>query len=271
MNILLMLGFLVFGWTTCSWAELKTQLIEYQQGDAVLEGYLAYDDSFPDKRPGILVVHEWMGLNDYAKLRADMLAKLGYVAFAADIYGKGIRPQTAQAAGKESAKYKNDLPLLRARAQAALDVLKSQSRVDPWRLAAIGYCFGGTTVLELARSGAELKGVVSFHGGLSTPTPEDAGKIKAEILALHGADDPFVPQKEVSAFVKEMKQAKVKFRLIQYRGVVHGFTNPANKGELPGAKYNAEADQKSWQAMRKFLERKLSLKEAKHEETPKNT
>jgi dienelactone hydrolase len=238
-------------------AELKTQTVDYKQGDTPLEGYLAYDDQFTGQRPGILVVHEWMGLNDYAKSRANQLAKLGYVAFAPDIYGKGVRPTNPQDAGAEAGKYKGDRTLLRSRVQAGLEVLKSQSNVNGSRLGAIGYCFGGTTVLELARSGADVKAIVSFHGGLSTPTPEDAKNIKAELLILHGADDPFVKPDEVAAFEKEMAAANVKYTLVKYPGAMHGFTNPANTGELPGALYNAEADQKSWQAMEKFLARAL--------------
>ncbi len=238
-----------------AWAALKTQDVEYTQDKAVLQGYLTYDDQFTGKRPGIVVAHEWMGLNDYAKMRADMLARLGYVAFAVDIYGKGVRPTTAPEAKEESSKFKNDRALLRARGVAGLDVLKSRPNVDITRLAAIGYCFGGTTVLELARSGADLKGIVTFHGGLSTPTPQDAKNIKPEVLVLHGADDPFVSEEEVKAFEQEMKTAGVRYQLIKYPGAVHGFTNPANKGELPGALYNAEADKKSWKEMQRFLKR----------------
>ncbi|MBF0486322.1 MAG: dienelactone hydrolase family protein [Candidatus Omnitrophica bacterium] len=241
--------------TTYAWAGLRTQSIEYKEGNTVLEGYLSYDDQFTGKRPGVLVAHEWTGLNDYVKMRADMLARLGYVAFAADIYGKGVRPQTVAEASAESSKYKNDRKLLRDRALAGLEALKAQPNVDSSQLAAIGYCFGGTAVLELARSGADLKGVVTFHGGLSTPAPEDAKAIKAQILVLHGEDDPFVPPPEVATFEKEMTGANVKFRIIKYPGAVHGFTNPANKGELKGALYNAEADKQSWEEMHVFLDR----------------
>ena len=241
------------GMTSPAWAALKTQLVEYKQGEAVLEGYMSYDDTFTGKRPGILVVHEWKGLNNYAKMRADMLAKLGYVAFAADIYGKGIRPQTVADAGALAGKYKADRPLLRARVNAALDVLKANPNVDPGKLAAIGYCFGGTSVLELARSGADVKGIVSFHGGLSSPTPQDAQNIKAKVLALHGAADPFVKADEVAAFEKEMKDANVNYRLIKYPGAMHGFTNPDNKNVPPGVLYNEAADKASWKEMKEFF------------------
>lgn len=256
MRIILLLSFIV-GMTTCSWAELKTKNIEYLQGDTVLEGYLSYDDHFTGKRPGVLVAHEWMGLNDYARMRADMLARLGFIAFAVDIYGKDIHPKNVQEAGAESSRYKNNRLLLQERIKAGLVVLKGLPDVDPSRLAAIGYCFGGTAVLELARSGADIKGVVSFHGGLSNPIPQDAANIKGEVLVLQGADDPFVPPREVEAFEQEMKEAKVRYQLIKYPGALHGFTNPANTGELKGALYNAQADTKSWSEMQHFLERVL--------------
>jgi dienelactone hydrolase len=182
-----------------------------------------------------------------------MLAQLGYVAFAADIYGKGIRPQTTPEAGAMAGKFKADRALLRARVNVALDVLKAAPNVDLNNLAAIGYCFGGTAVLELARSGADVKGIVSFHGGLSSPTPQDAQNIKAKILVLHGADDPFVKADEVAAFEKEMTDARVNYRLIKYPGAMHGFTNPDNQNVPPGALYNEAADKASWIEMQKFF------------------
>ena len=235
-------------------AELRTETVEYKQGDATLEGWLAYDTSFTGKRPGILVVHQWKGLSDYEKRRAGMLAKLGYVAFCADIYGKAIRPQTTQDAGAQAGKYKGDRQLLRARVNAGLDTLKKNELVDPKRVAAIGYCFGGTTVIELARSGAELKGVVSFHGGLDSPTPADGKNIKCKILACHGADDPFVPAKDLAAFEDEMRSAKVDWQLVKYGGAVHSFTDWGMDGKaLPGAQYNEAADKRSWEAMKEFF------------------
>ena len=183
-----------------------------------------------------------------------MLAKLGYVAFCADIYGKAIRPQTTQDAGAQAGKYKGDRQLLRARVNAGLDTLKKNELVDPKRVAAIGYCFGGTTVIELARSGAELKGVVSFHGGLDSPTPADGKNIKCKILACHGADDPFVPAKDLAAFEDEMRSAKVDWQLVKYGGAVHSFTDWGMDGKaLPGAQYNEAADKRSWEAMKEFF------------------
>jgi dienelactone hydrolase len=250
----LLASMIVFaGLMSPAWAALKTEAVDYKQGDAVLEGYLSYDDSFKGKRPGILVVHEWKGLNAYAKRRADMLAQLGYVAFAADIYGKGVHPDTVADAAAMSGKFKADRALLRARVNVALDVLQAAPNVDTTQLAAVGYCFGGTTVLELARSGADIKGIVVFHGGLSTPTPQDAKNIKAKVLALQGADDPFVKADEMAAFEKEMKDAGVNYRLIKYPGAMHGFTNPDNQNVPPGALYNEAADKASWIEMQKFF------------------
>ncbi|MBI5444778.1 MAG: dienelactone hydrolase family protein [Deltaproteobacteria bacterium] len=235
-------------------AAVKTEVVEYQDGDQTCEGFLAYDDAVKSRRPGIVVVHEWMGLGDYAKGRAKQLAELGYVAFAADIYGKGIRAKDAKEAGQLAGKYKGDLPLLRSRARAAFDPLAKNGRVDAASLFAIGYCFGGTTVLELARSGAPLAGVVSFHGGLSTKDPADAKSIKGRVLVLHGAADPYVPPAEVAAFQKEMTDAKVDWQMVFYSGAVHSFTNPGSGNDpSKGAAYDAKADRRSWEAMKAFF------------------
>ncbi len=236
-------------------AAVETKTVEYRQGDTRMVGYLAYPKDAAGSLPGVLVVHEWLGLNDYAKHRAEQLAELGYIALAADIYGDGKIAADVKEAGKLAGTYKSDRPLLRARVAAALAALKAQPGVVPDKIAAIGYCFGGTTVLELARSGANVAGVVSFHGGLDTPTPQDAKNIHAKVLALHGADDPYVPADQVAAFESEMRQGGVDWQLIAYGGAVHGFTNPANGGDnSKGAAYNAAADARSWAAMRYFFE-----------------
>ena len=235
-------------------AELRTQAVVYKQGDTTLEGYLAYDTAFTGKRAGVLVVHQWLGLTDYEKHRAEMLAKLGYVAFCADIYGQGVRPQNTQEAGGQAGKYKSDRALLRARVNAGLDVLEKNELVDTKRVAAIGYCFGGTTVIELARSGADIAGVVSFHGGLDSPTPADGRNIKCKILACHGADDPFEKPEDLTAFEKELHDAKVDWRLILYGGAVHSFTQPmAGNDNSKGAAYNERADRRSWEDMKMFF------------------
>jgi len=234
-------------------AKLVTKTVEYKQGDTTLEGYLAYDDSFTGRRPGVLVVHQWMGLTDYEQNRAVMLANLGYVAFCADIYGKGIRPQNYKDAGAEATKYKTDRALLRLRVNAGLAELRQNELVDTNRIAAIGYCFGGTTVIELARSGAVLNGIVSFHGGLDSPVPADGKNIQCKVLVCHGADDPFEKPEDLAAFEKEMRAANVDWRLIMYGGAVHSFTQPMADGSMPGAKYNERADKRSWQDMKQFF------------------
>jgi dienelactone hydrolase len=235
-------------------AEIKTRTIEYRQGDTVLEGFLAYDTAGPARKPGVLIVHEWTGLGPYVKSRAEQLARLGYVAFAADIYGKGVRPNNPKDAGATAAIYKNDRTLLRERVNAGLEELRRQQGIDSGRIAAIGYCFGGTTVLELARSGADVKGIVSFHGGLDTPSPQDAKNIRSKVLALHGADDPYVPAEQVKAFEDEMRGGNVDWQLVKYSKAVHSFTNPdAGNDNSKGAAYNAEADRRSWEEMKSFF------------------
>jgi dienelactone hydrolase len=234
-------------------AKIVTQVIDYKQGDTTLEGYLAYDDSISGKRPGVLIVHQWLGLTDYEKHRAEQLAQLGYVAFCADIYGKGIRPKNVGEAGAEATKYKSDRALLRARVNAGLDELKKNKLVDPKRIAAIGYCFGGTTVIELALSGADVAGVVSFHGGLDAPNPADAKNIKCKVLALAGADDPFQNPNDLAAFEQEMRDAKVDWEITFYGNAVHAFTQPNPGFVNAGAKYNEKADKRSWQAMKDFF------------------
>lgn len=249
------LGFataLALGQAAC--AEVQTKDVEYRDGETALQGYLAWDDAVAGPRPGVLVAHAWMGLGDYERRRARELAALGYAAFALDVYGKGVRPQNAEEAAKLSGVYKADRDLMRRRARAGLDELARQDICAGQPLAAIGYCFGGTVALELARSGAALAGVVGFHGGLATPTPEDARQIKARILVLHGADDPWVPPAEVQAFQDEMRTAGVDWQFVTYGSAVHAFTDPA-AGNDPskGAAYNAAADRRSWQAMQSFL------------------
>lgn len=235
-------------------AEIVTRHVTYSLGDATMEGYLAYDDASTDKRPGILVIHQWMGLTEYEEMRARQLAGIGYVAFAADVYGKGVRPDSRQAAAAEAGKYYADRAMLRERLAAALSELRSVPEVDRERIAAIGYCFGGTCALELARSGADLAGVVSFHGGLGTPNPEDAANIKCPILACHGAADPHVPAVEVAAFEKEMTDAGVDWYLIAFGGAVHAFTQrAAGNDPSAGVAYNAAADRRSWEAMKSFF------------------
>lgn len=238
---------------TIAFAEVKHMNIEYNLDGTRLEGYVAWDDAAKGERPGILVIHEWWGLNDFAKQKADELAKLGYVALACDMYGVGIRPKTPDEAGKAAGVLRSDRALMRARANAALVTLKKQPNVDPKKCAAIGFCFGGGAALELARSGAELSGAVSFHGNLDTPNPLDANLIKAKLLVLHGADDAFI-NPQVPAFRKEMTDAKIDWQFVEYSGAVHAFMNP-NAGNDPskGAAYHPVAARRAWKAMQDFF------------------
>lgn len=239
---------------TASLAEVRTSTVQYKEGETALEGIVAWDDAVKGRRPGILVVHEWTGVGPYVKSRAEQLAKLGYVAFCVDVYGKGVRPVGPKEAGETAGRFKEDRPLLRRRVAAGLEELRRNELADPRRIAAVGYCFGGTAVLELARSGADVAGVVSFHGGLSTPLPASAGSLKAKVLVLHGADDPFVPAAEVTGFEAEMRRASADWQLVAYGGAVHSFSNPASGSDRSkGAAYDPRADRRSWEAMLAFF------------------
>ncbi len=237
-------------------AAIKTEVVEYKDGDTVLEGFVAYDDAQSGPRPGVLVIHDWTGLQDYTKRRATMLAELGYVAFAADIYGKGVRPTETAHCAVQAGTYKSDLPLLRRRVTLGFDQLLKRKEVDAQKTAAIGYCFGGTSVLELARSGAPVKGVVSFHGGLGTTLPATAGAVKAKVLVCHGADDPYVKPAEQAAFKDEMAKAKADMEFVAYPDAVHSFTKKeAGDDKSKGNAYNEAADKKSWADMQAFFAR----------------
>jgi len=233
---------------------MKTESLEYRDGDVTLKGYVAYDDQTSRKMPGILVMPEAFGLGVNAKNRAERLAALGYVALAGDPYGDGFETSDLQEAIKLATPLMTDPAKFRARGRAGLDQLASLPQVDSSRLAVIGYCMGGTFSLELARDGAPVKGVVSFHGGLGTQSPAEAGQTKAKILVCHGADDPFVPPAQVTDFTEEMTKAGADWQLISYGGTVHSFTNPnaASVGN-PGIAYNKATDERSWQAMRNFF------------------
>jgi len=253
MKLLFLLVFLI-GCTINAEAELKKEFIEYKHGDTVLGGYLVFEDAVKGKRPGVIVVHERYGLNDYARMRAEKIAGLGYVAFAIDMYGKGIKAKNAEEAGKLAGIYRADRKLMRARANAGLEVLRKHNLVDERQIAAIGYCFGGGAALELARSGADIAGVVSFHGILDTPDPGDALNIKARVLVLHGGEDPFVKKEHVIAFQEEMRKANIDWQFVIYGGAVHGFTNPESGSDpSKGLAYNEKADKRSWEAMKLFF------------------
>ena len=238
-------------------AAVQGEEVVYRAGDTELKGYLAYDDARKGKRPGVLVVHEWWGHNAYARKRARMLAGLGYTALAVDMYGDGRQASHPEEAGQFAAEVRKNLPLEKARFDAALELLRKHPSVDPRHIAAIGYCFGGGVVLEMARAGEDLGGVVSFHGTLATANPAQPGAIKAKLLVLTGADDPFVPAEQVAQFKKEMDAAGADYRVVSYAGAKHAFTNPdadgyGKKFGLP-LEYNATADRESWQAMQEFF------------------
>jgi dienelactone hydrolase len=241
-------------------AKIVTKPIAYEHEGVKLEGYLAYDDakaSPTSKAPGVLVIPEWWGLNEYPKSRAEQLAKLGYVAFAADMYGAGVVTSDPKKAGELAGQFYGK-PLMADRAKAGLDQLLNSGLVDRSRVAAIGYCFGGATVQALAWSGAPLAGIVSFHGSLIAPSAEAAARNKAKILICHGAIDPFEKKEDIDAFKKALDDAKLDYQFIAYAGAIHAFTNPradevAKASGLKGIGYNAAADRRSWQHMRDFF------------------
>lgn len=248
---------LIFAGQVSANAKIHESPVEYSSQGVVLKGYLSYDEHLKGKRPGVLVVHEWWGHNEYARKRARMLAELGYTALAVDMYGGGKQAGHPDEAGKFSSEIMKNFDVAKARFTAALEFLKQQPTVAADRIAAIGYCFGGGVVLNMARQGSELKGVVSFHGSLAAIKPAQAGNVKAKILVLHGADDKFISPEQIEAFKQEMKTLKADFQFISYPGAIHSFTNPdadtyAKKFNLPLG-YNADADRKSWEEMKKFF------------------
>ena len=242
-------------------AKIVTKTIDYEQGGAKLQGYLAYDDAKRGTRPGILVVHEWWGLNDYIKHRAEQLAQMGYVAFAPDMYGNARvtrDPKEAQAWMTAAVQAPG---LLAARSKAGLDILRQQPQTDKKHLAAIGFCFGGGTVLQLAYSGEPLDGVVSFHGSLAPPDDTQAKQIKTSIVILHGAEDGFVKPETIDAVRKALDAAKVDWYMVSYANAVHAFTNPdADSYNIPGIAYNEKAAERSWQEMQRFFNEKFAKK-----------
>ncbi len=244
-------------WSSTSNAALHTEEVTYKAGDTELKGYLAYDNSIKGKRPGVLVVHEWWGHNTYARKRAEMLAQLGYIALAVDMYGDGKQASHPQDAQKFSSEISNNMELGKQRFTAALELLKHQRQTQANDIAAIGYCFGGAVVLQMAREGLPLDAVASFHGSLGTSSPAQAGKVNAKIMVAHGGADPFIKPEQITGFIDEMNNASANYRLHIYSGASHSFTNPdADKfGEqfkLP-LRYNKQADEESWSEMQHFL------------------
>jgi dienelactone hydrolase len=238
---------------------MKSEIIEYRDGDLMLKGFVAFDDRKVGKLPGILVNPEAFGLGPYVKSRAEQLAQLGYVALAADPFGGGAIAKDPDEAMKLSMSFLSDVAKLRARAHAGLRALAAHPQVDATRLVSIGYCLGGTFSLELARDGASLRGIVSFHGGLQTQRPAVAGQVKAKIMVCHGNDDPFVPAEHVASLIAELNEAGADWQFINYGGTVHSFTNPeADSRGLPALKYNKLSDERSWKAMLNFFDEILA-------------
>ena len=238
-------------------AEIVTREISYTQGGTVMKGMVAYDDATGAKRPGVLVVHEWWGHNDYARKRARMLAELGYTALAVDMYGDGKTADHPEDAGKFSKAVGGNPALVKARFEAALDTLKQQPTVEGDKIAAIGYCFGGSIVLGMARMGTDIDGVVSYHGSLATQTPAKQGAVKTSIRVFNGADDPFIKAEQIEAFKKEMDAAGADYKFVNYPGALHSFTNPdadsyGKKFNLPLA-YDEKADKDSWEQTQAFF------------------
>ncbi len=243
--------------TATAWGKVMGREVEYRAGETVLKGYLAENPNLKGKRPAVLVVHEWWGHNEYARKRARMLAEQGYVALAVDMFGEGKTARHPEDAGKFAAEAMKNKAVGEARFNAALDFIRKQPTVDATRIAAIGYCFGGGVVLHMARQGADLKGVASFHGSLATDTPAQPGKVKARILVFNGEDDKMIPPDQVAAFREEMARAGADFRYVGYPGIRHSFTNPdadtyAKEFNLPLA-YDRKADRDSWKQTLQFL------------------
>ena len=231
-------------------AEIRTETVEYEHDGTKLKGFLAYDDETDDPRPGVLVVHEWWGLNDYAKTRCKMLAELGYVAFALDMYGEGKTAGHPEEAAKFAGMVRENQGRWRGRALAGLEVLRSNEKVDAENCAAIGYCFGGATVLQLAYAHALVKGVVSFHGALPAATAEEAAGVEAAVLICHGSADSFVPPDQVKACLDPLEAAGVDYTFMAFSGAKHAFSNPdADARGMGGLKYDPKADARSWAAM----------------------
>lgn len=239
-------------------AEIQTKKIAYKDGDTALEGTLAWDDASTGKRPGVLVVHEWWGLDDYARDRAKQLAGMGYVAFALDMYGKGKLTEHPAEAREMATAMRSNMDGWRKRALAGLDVLKGQDVVDPTRLAAIGYCFGGSTCLQLAYAGAPLKAVATFHAALPMPTKDDVAKIKPKIAVFHGAKDAFIPEMQIKKFREALDAGEISYEFVPYEGAVHSFTVPgADKRGIEGMKYDKKADEDSWKRMQELFRETL--------------
>ena len=255
--VLIVAGVLTIANAAVAAHKIMGRNVEYTAGGITMKGYLVYDENIQGKQPGVLVVHEWWGQNTYVRKRARMLARLGYIALALDMYGEGKTAQHPDDAGKFASEVMKNFPVAKERFLAALEFLKKQPTVDPDRIAAIGYCFGGGVVLNMARQGLDLKGVASFHGSLAVVKPDQPTPIKAAVRVYNGADDKFSTPEQIVAIKKEMADQNVNFKFVNYPGAVHSFTNIeateiGKKFKMPVA-YNAKADKESWADMKQFL------------------
>lgn len=251
LSALLLAGVAMYGSVQ---AAVNSRTVDYQDNGQVFEGLLVAPEGPAQKRPLLLMVHNWMGITAETEKQAARFAELGYLVFAADVYGKDVRPQDARQAGAQATIYKSDRALFRQRLNLALQTALQQPGVDREKVAVVGYCFGGTGALELARSGAQLQAIISFHGGLDSPHPADGQNITGRVLALHGADDPYESAEDLAAFQAELQDNNVSYDLVQYPGAVHSFTEMgAGNDNSKGAAYNAAADQQSFAEAQKLL------------------
>ena len=261
MHLITVFALVIFGFAGIANAKIVGREVSYKDDGTTLKGYVAYDDSIKGRRPGVIVVHEWWGHNAYARSRADMLAKMGYTAVALDMFGDGKTADHPDDAGKMAGAISSNMPLMKARFLAALKALKAEPTVDPAKTGAIGYCFGGNVVLNMAREGVDLTTVAAFHSQVGGQTKAERGKFKARVLVANGADDIWITPESVEAFKKEMDAAGVKYKYIAYPGAIHGFTNPAATGlgekfHIPIA-YNKKADEESWAELSKLFKETL--------------
>ena len=257
MRYLILVMFILFIAIPEAFSKIVGEEVQYTSNGTTFKGYLAYDDSITGRRPGVLVVHEWWGHNEYARKRANMLAEMGYTALAVDMYGDGKQASHPEDASKFSGEVMSNLDIAQKRFEAAMNLLQSQDTTDPKRIAAIGYCFGGAIVLNMARRGVDMDGVISYHGSLPTNDPPKSGEVKAKVLIFHGGDDKFITEEQIKTFTDQMKNANSDITFITYPGAIHSFTNPdadnyAKKFNIPLA-YNAEADKQSWDKTQEFL------------------
>jgi len=257
MRYLIFITLILFIGIPETFSKIVGEEVQYTSNGTTFKGYLAYDDSITGKRPGVLVVHEWWGHNEYARKRAYMLAQMGYIALAVDMYGDGKQAHHPEDASKFSGEVLSNLDTAQKRFEAAMNVLQNQNTTDSKRIAAIGYCFGGAIVLNMARRGVDLDGVISYHGSLPTNDPPKSGEVKARVLIFHGGDDKFITEEQIKTFTDQMKNANADITFITYPGVIHSFTNPeadnySKKFNIPLA-YNAEADKQSWDKTQEFL------------------